>query len=426
MKQFMNLLKNSGSPYQVVECCEKQLKEAGFEKLKWDHLVAPGLGGRFYMKPYATMLIAFTTGAKRNFIQKIRMAVAHTDQPCFRVKPNPEMEEKGYLKVNVETYGSPILSTWMDRPLGVAGKVVLKSDQVFKPRVELFDSKRPIGVIPNLAIHMNKEVNKGVELNRQKDMIPVLGMLNDQYNKDDFFLNYLARELGTTKEEILDFDLFFYNADEPVLTGMSDEFISSPRLDNLASVQAVLQGLIEGTRENGMNMAVFYDNEEIGSKSKQGAGSNLIETILRSIMMGNGMLEGQYMESLAHSMYLSVDGAHGVHPNAVEKCDPTSQPILGKGVVIKVSGTQKYTTDSEMIGVMKQLLNKWEIDYQTGIDRSDMAGGSTVGPILSAILPIPGCDIGIPMLAMHSSREMAAAYDYQQLEKCIQAFFSEK
>lgn len=425
MEQFLNLLKNSGSPYQVVETCKSRLFEAGFEELKMEHLLMPGLGGKYLISPYPTMLIAFTMGEKRNFIQKIRLAAAHTDQPCFRVKPNPQMESKGYLKVNVETYGSPILSSWMDRPLALAGKVVLKSDQVFSPRVELFDSKRPVAVIPNLAIHMNRDANKGVELNKQKDMLPLVAMLSEKWNQNDFFLSYLAKELNVEKEEILDFDLYFYNSEEPEFTGFEQEFLSAPRLDNLASVAALVDGLIHGTRKEGINMIALYDNEEIGSRSKQGAGSNLLSSILRSVMKGNGMLEGQYLESLAHSMYLSVDGAHALHPNAPEKCDPTSQPILGKGVVLKVSGTQKYATDSEMIGSMKQLMEKWKIPYQTGIDRSDAVGGSTIGPILSAGFPVPGCDLGVPMLAMHSARELMAISDYDKLKQCIKAFFCE-
>lgn len=426
MEQLMDLLKNSGSPYQVVNWCEGELKKAGFEELNWKHMLMPALGGKFYLKPHPTMLIGFTTGAKRNFIQKVRIAAAHTDQPCFRVKPNPEMEEKKYLKVNVETYGGPILSSWMDRPLGLAGKVVLKSEEVFAPEIRIFDSKRPIAVIPNLAIHMNREMNKGVELNKQKDMIPILAMLNDKWNKDDFFLTYLAKELQVEKEDILDFDLYFYNIEEPSLVGLDEAFISSPRIDNLASVAALVEGLIQGTRQEGMNVIALYDNEEIGSNSKQGAASNLLEMVLRSIMMNNGMTEGQYMESLANSMYLSVDGAHAIHPNVTEKCDPTNQPIPGQGVVIKVSGNQRYATDSEVIGAVKQLMNKWEIPYQTAIDRSDMTGGSTLGPILSANLPIRGADIGIPMLAMHSSREMAAVSDYRYLVNSIKAYFSEK
>lgn len=426
MEYFIDLLKNSGSPFQVVEWCEKRLAEAGFEELHWEHILVPKLGGKFYMKPYPTMLIAFTMGAKRNFIQKIRMAAAHTDQPCFRVKPNPEMEDHGYLKVNVETYGSPILSTWMDRPLALAGKVVLKSSEIFRPEVRLYDSQKPIAVIPNLAIHMNKEVNKGVELNKQKDMLPVLALLSEKWNKDSFFLHYLAQELQVEVADILDFDLYFYNADKPVIFGLEDEFISSPRIDNLSSVAALVDGLIKGERQEGMNLIALYDNEEIGSRSKQGAGSNLIEIILRSIFMGNGMLEGQYMESLAHSMYLSLDVGHALHPNVPEKSDPTSQPVLGGGVMLKVSGSQRYATDSEVIGAMKQLMDKWEISYQTGIDRSDMAGGSTIGPMLSSVLPIRGCDMGLPMLSMHSSREMAAVSDYEHLKKCIAAYFSEK
>lgn len=427
MEQLMDLLKNSGSPYQVVEICEKRLVEAGFEQLNWHHMLSPQMGGKYYIKPYKTMLFAFRMGKKRAFFHKMRMAGAHTDQPCFRVKPNPEMMEKGYMKVNVETYGGPILSTWMDRPLGLAGQVVLRSDKVFEPKTVLFDSKRPIAIIPNLAIHMNREMNKGVELNKQKDMIPVLAMLTEKWNKDDYFTAYLANELGVEKEEILDFDLYFYNMDEPEIIGLENEFISSPRIDNLASCAALVDGIIStDNREDGVNMIMLYDNEEIGSRSKQGAGSNLIELILRAMFVGNGLSEGQFLQTIAHSMYLSVDGGHAMHPNVPEKADPTNKAFLGGGVLLKTNGNQRYATDAEVTGAVKQLMDKWEVPYQVAIDRSDMTGGSTLGPILSATLPMKGVDMGIPMLAMHSAREMAAVSDYEALKKTIHAFFAEK
>lgn len=425
MEQLMNLLENSGSPFHVVETCEKRLVEAGFEKLDWHQMLCPTYGMKYYLKPYPSMLIAFRTQKKRSFFHNIRMAAAHTDQPCFHVKPNPEMLEKGYMKVNVEAYGGATLSTWMDRPLGLAGKVILRSDKVFEPKTVLFDSKRPIAIIPNLAIHMNREMNKGVELNKQKDMIPLLGMLNEQWNEDDYFVSYLAKELAVEKDEILDFDLFFYNMDKPEIIGLNKELISAPRLDNLASCAALVDGIIKAEREGGINMIMLYDNEEIGSRSKQGADSNLIEMLLRAICIGMGQLEGQYMQTIAHSMYLSVDGGHAMHPNVPEKADPTNKALLGKGPVLKVNGNQRYASDSEMAGAMKQLMEKHQIPYQVGIDRSDMVGGSTLGPILAGILPMRGADMGIPMLAMHSARELAAVADYEALRDTIYAYFIE-
>lgn len=426
MEQLMHLLQNSGSPYQVVENCEERLKEAGFEELDWHNVLCPVMGGKYYMKPYKTMLIAFTIGTKRNYFQNIRMATAHTDQPCFKVKPSPDMKEHGYLKVNVETYGGPILSSWMDRPLNLAGKIIVKSDRVFEPKVVIYDSKRPVGVIPNLAIHMQRDVNKGMELNRQKDMIPVLATLSEKWNKDDCLLHFLAEEIGVAKEDILDFGLYFYNADEPELVGLDQEYISSPRLDNLTSVSALVDGIISGCREDGMNMIVLYDNEEIGSRSKQGADSNLIELILKSILTGLGQTDNQYTQTIAHSMYLSVDAGHAIHPNVPEKCDPTSKPVLGKGILIKTHANQLYVSDSEMSGAIRQMLDKWNVPRQNGISRSDIPGGRTLGPILSTVLPMKGADIGMPMLAMHSARELAAVADYEGLKTCIHAFFTEK
>lgn len=426
MEHLMHLLQNSGSPYQVVEVCEERLKEAGFEELDWHHMLSPRLGGKYYMKPYKTMLVAFTMGTKRSYFQNIRIATAHTDQPCFKVKPNPDMKEYGYLRANAEIYGGPILSSWMDRPLNLAGKVILRSDKVFEPKVVTFDSKRPVAVIPNLAIHMKRDVNKGMELNPQKDMIPILATLNEKWNKDDCFLNYLAGELGVDKDDILDFGLYFYNADEPELVGIDNEFISAPRLDNLTSVGALVDGIINGYREDGMNMILLFDNEEIGSRSKQGAESNLIELILKSIFSAEQMSDGQYLQTIAHSMYLSVDAGHAIHPNVPEKCDPTSKPVLGKGLLIKTHAKQLYVSDSEMSGAIKQMLDKYNIPHQNGIARSDIPGGRTLGPILSSVLPMKAADIGMPMLAMHSAREMAAVADYEGLKKCIQIFFTEK
>ena len=425
MEQFMHLLQNSGSPYHVVETCERQLKEAGFEETDWHHLIVPQPGGKYYLKPYKSMLVAFTMGTERIFFQNIRIAGAHTDQPCFKVKPNPEMKEQGYLKVNVEPYGGLMLATWMDRPLALAGKVVLRSDKVFEPKIVLFDSERPIGIIPNLAIHINREYNNGMKLSKQKDMTPVLGLLSEKWNENDFFLSYLAKELQVEKEDILDFDLFFYNADEPELIGLDHEFISSSRLDNLASCQALVDGIINGYRTSGMNMIVLYDNEEIGSGSKQGAGSNLLETVIRGILSSLGQLESQYVQTLAHSMYLSMDAAQGLHPNYPEKADPTNKAVLGNGVIIKINANQRYATDAETTGVMKQLLDKWNIPYQMGVNHSDVPCGTTIGPIMSGNLPIRGIDMGLPLLAMHSAREMAAAADYMALKNTVHAFFSE-
>ncbi|MBE5955357.1 MAG: M18 family aminopeptidase [Lachnospiraceae bacterium] len=425
MEQLMHLLQNSGSPYQVVENCVERLKEAGFEEMDWHNVLCPVMGGKYYMKPYNTMLIAFTVGTKKSYFQNIRLGTAHTDQPCIKVKPSPDMKEHGYLRANVEIYGGPILSSWMDRPLNLAGKIICKSDKIFEPRVIVYDSKRPVAVVPNLAIHMQRDVNKGMELNRQKDMIPILATLSEKWNKDDCFLHFLAEEVGIDKDDIIDFGLYFYNADEPELIGFDNEFISSPRLDNLTSVSALVDGLINGYREDGMNMIVLYDNEEIGSRSKQGADSNLIELVLKSLLKGLGQTENQYLQTIAHSMYLSVDAGHAVHPNVPEKCDPTSKPVLGKGILIKTHANQLYVSDSEMSGAIRQMLDKWNVPRQNGISRSDIPGGRTLGPILSTVLPMKGADIGMPMLAMHSARELAATADYEGLKTCICAFFTE-
>ena len=354
---------------------------------------------------------------------QIRIAAAHTDFPCLRIKPSAEVAANGYAQLNVEVYGGAILNTWLDRPLGIAGRVAVRGSEPFVPEIRTFASDKNLLTIPNLAIHMNREVNKGVELNKQVDMLPVVGLLSEEEKNTQYFLDFLAEELAVKKEDVLDFELTVYCREEPQYIGLHEDFISSPRLDNLTSCAALVSAIIDGTRAEGVNLIALFDHEEIGSRSKQGAGSILLHDMLLRILkeLGRGEQAGQ---ELYDSMILSVDVAHGVHPNQAGKMDITNKPVLGKGFCIKEASSQSYATDCESIAIIEQICEMKKIPYQKFVNRSDMQGGGTLGSIASALLPVRTVDIGIPLLAMHSARELMGTSDQKALKDLAEAYFS--
>ncbi|MCI5872110.1 MAG: M18 family aminopeptidase [Clostridiales bacterium] len=427
---LFDLLKKGVSPVQAVSACEERLEHAGFERLEYKEEWELATGGKYYVNHHDTTLFAFTVGKKwgAGMAPQIRIAAAHTDFPCLRIKPSADVLSGGYAQVNVEVYGGAILNTWLDRPLGIAGRVAVRSEDVFAPVVREFVSEKNLLTIPNLAIHMNREVNKGVELNKQTDMLPILGLavedvLPAEQRKTDYFLTFLADELSVKKEDILDFELTIFCKEEPQYIGLKDDFISSPRLDNLNSCAALVSGIIDAKRTEGLNMIALFDHEEIGSRSKQGAGSILLHDMLLRILKALG--RGETSESdLYQSMILSVDVAHGLHPNQAGKMDITNKPVLGKGFCIKEASSQSYATDCEAIAIIQQICDEKKIPYQKFVNRSDMAGGGTLGSIASALLPVKTVDIGIPLLAMHSARELMGTADQQALKDLTEAYFS--
>lgn len=421
---LLQFIKMATSPYQVVEEGIKILLTAGFEEIKLKDCWKLKKGGAYYIKPYGTSLFAFTVGEMWEEGQNLRIAAAHTDHPGFRIKPSAEMSAGAYYKLNTEVYGSPILNTWLDRPLSIAGRAALKGKDPFHPKLRLIDMRKPLLTIPNLAIHINRDVNKGVELNRQTDMIPVIATIKDSLNKNNFFVNYLAEQLEVDASDILDYDLYIYNAEEGALIGMEEDFISCPRLDNLTSVYALLKGITEGKRKEGINLIALYDNEEIGSRSKQGADSALLNMVLERIYdgLGTDKRTGVY-EAVAEGILLSVDVAHGVHPNRPEKYDPVNYTKLNGGIVIKIDSNQKYTFDTEAVAIVQQICQQTGILYQKFVNRSDMPGGMTLGPIISSWLPMKTVDLGVPLLGMHSSRELMGIKDQEYLEKLIKNYF---
>ncbi len=425
------LLQKGVSPVQAVHVCGEKLASAGFRRIGYEEAWKLEKGGRYYVQHHDTTLFAFTVGGgcvpgaenKNNKAPWLRIAAAHTDFPCLRIKPSADVAADGYARVNVEVYGGAILNTWMDRPLGAAGRVAVRSEDPFAPRMMEFVSEKSLMTIPNLAIHMNRDVNKGIELNRQTEMLPIAGLSDGGREQTDFFLTYLAEELGVEKEEILDFELTVYCREEPEYVGLHGEFISSPRLDNLTSCAALVSALTDATRTDGVSLIALFDHEEIGSRSKQGAGSILLHDMLLRILRCLGR-EASADCDLYQGMFLSVDVAHGLHPNYAGKMDLTNKPVLGGGVCIKEASSQSYATDCEAVAIIQQICEQKKIPYQKFVNRSDLQGGGTLGAIASALLPMRTVDIGVPLLAMHSAREMMGSADQAALKALAEAFFS--
>ncbi|MCH4166099.1 MAG: M18 family aminopeptidase [Megasphaera sp.] len=418
--ELLRFLKVGTSPYQVVQESAAILRSAGFQELKQDLPWELAPGKAYYTIVYGSALVAFRIGDRPE--GTLRLATAHTDFPCLRVKPAASVVTKGYGKVNVEVYGGMIRDTWLDRPLSLAGKLVLKGTDPFHPVVHLVDAKRPVMTIPHLAIHMNREVNNGVVLNPQKDMLPLLTMMGEQVQQD-FFDEFLAAEFHCAKDDILSYELTVYPWEEPCRFGFHNEFISSPRLDNLTSVKACLDGIVAGQRQDGISMIALFDNEEVGSTTKQGAASLVLPQLVQRMYHVLGYDMEMALRKAASGFFLSLDVAHAMHPNVPEKNDITNIPVLNGGVTLKIACSQAYAGDAEAVGIVTALCQQGEIPYQYFVNRSDIRGGSTLGSLLSANLPMRAMDIGVPIVAMHSARETMGANDQWAITELVRAFF---
>lgn len=423
-EQFLiDQLKYGVSPFHSVAAAEHTLTEAGFLPLSYDKPWNLEKGKKYVMNHHGTALFAFTVGEDFSPGGMLRMAAAHTDYPYLRIKPNADFLTEGYAQVNVEVYGGPVLNTWFDRPLGVAGRVILRSGDVFHPKAVLYRSERPILIIPNLAIHMNREVNKGVEIKNQVDLMPIADMLFGEQKDTAYFLNFLAEELQVDKKDILDFELNTYCVEEPAFVGVKNTLLSSPRLDNQTSVAALLLSIMEAERRDGVNLIALFDHEEIGNTSKQGAASILLHDMVKRIygLLGCSMEETE--RALYSAMLLSVDVAHALHPNHKEKMDITNRPVLGKGFCVKEACSQSYATDAKAVAIVCQLCEKHQIPFQRFVNRSDVRGGGTLGAVASTLVPVKTVDIGIPLLAMHSARELMGREDFDALVQVVTHFF---
>lgn len=423
MKQLERLISASVSPYHCIMTAAHDLAHAGFTELPLSAPWKVEPGRSYYVKAFDSTLIGFSIGELTSKAPKLKLAASHTDWPCLKLKPSPEVAAKRYGKLNVEVYGGPLLSSWLDRPLSMAGKVCVAGKKPFQPKTIFVDFKRPVLTIPNLAIHMNREANQGVAINAQIDMLPLMTMITNDLEKNDYFIKALAAEAGTEPEAILDYEIYVYNSEPGTLLGLRQEFYSSPRLDNLTSVNACLTGITESSCKNEIHVVALYDNEEIGSRTKQGAASMLMDRVLEKLFLALKYSRDEYLNALLDGFLLSLDVAHAIHPNHEEKCDIKNQILMGDGVALKLAASQSYATDAASTAVIESICKKAKIPYKKYSNRSDMKGGSTLGSISSSFLTMRTVDAGIPMLAMHSAREVMGSADQKALNDLVIAFF---
>ena len=426
-REVIEFIDESPSTYHVVKNCSDILDENGFERImpreKWEIKK----GGKYFLKKSSSTIIAFTVGEDFDVKNGFKIFGAHTDSPCFRIKPSPEIVTENVVRLNTEVYGGPILSTWFDRPLSIAGRVIVKGEDSFFPRTVKIKIDEPLLTIPNLAIHQNREVNNGVKIDKQNDVLPVISLINKNFEREGYLERVILEKTGIKKEDIIDFDLYLYATEKGCLLGANEEFMSSPKIDNLASVYTGLIGLLEAEEnQDRINIFVAFDNEEIGSATKQGADSNYLLNTLERISLALGLSRGDFLRMLESSYILSADAAHAAHPAHLGKTDPTNRGKINEGISIKISAKQKYTSDGYSIAVIKQLIEGTEIQIQPFVNESNELGGSTIGPISSTHLDIDGVDLGVPMLAMHSVRELCGIFDVFYLKELAKEFFSKE
>ncbi|NQT47969.1 MAG: M18 family aminopeptidase, partial [Chloroflexi bacterium] len=421
---LLDFIHASPSPFHVVKNIEDILTAKGFSEPGLAEKWSLSKGGKYFITKNDSAIIAFAVGNGSVAEEGFRIVGSHTDSPSFRIKPSPEMVvEKTYLKLNTEVYGGPILNTWLDRPLSMAGRVSLKTDDPLHPETRLISMGRPVLIIPNQSLHMNRKVNEGIELNKQKDMLPLVACVNEEFEKDGFLVKVLAQELGVDADRIVDFDLFLHEYEKGSIVGLNSEFISSTKLDDLAMVHAGLHALINTEAAKATNVLVCYDNEEVGNRTKQGAASPILRTLLERIVLALGKDREDFFRAIYHSFLISADMGHGIHPNAADKHDPVNKPAINGGPMIKVSAAQNFTTDSNSATVYEAICQQAGIPVQRFVSRSDLKGGSTIGPVSSTHLDMRSLDVGNPALAMHSIRELCGVLDHDYMRRSFEAFY---
>lgn len=433
IKRLLSFLDASPVNFLAVKNIADTLAANGFRRI--DPALPLGevkSGDRFFVTKNDSSIYAFRIGNKPIADAGFHMICAHCDSPTFRIKPNAEMlTEGGIVKLNTEVYGGPIMSTWFDRPLTLAGRVIVRGEDVMQPETLLLHIKRPLLQISNLAIHFNRQVNDGVALSKQKDVLPLLGQITSQLEAGNLLMNVILEELNSTTadcqfcaKDILDFDLYLADATPACTFGVHNEFISSGRLDDLSMCYAGLEALIASDTTDTTQVLALFDNEETGSQTKQGAGSPFLAYILKRIAMSQSHTEEAYYQAVERAFMISADNAHAWHPNYPEKYDPTNHPMLGGGPVIKFNAAQKYASDAVSAAVFAGLCEKAGVPCQRFVNHSDVAGGSTLGNILASSIPLRGVDMGNAILAMHSCRETGSVVDHEYCVKVFTEFFS--
>ena len=433
IKRLLSFLDASPVNFLAVKNIADTLTANGFRRVDPSQpLGEVKSGDRFFVTKNDSSVFAFRIGNKPIADAGFHMICAHCDSPTFRIKPNAEMlTEGGIVKLNTEVYGGPIMSTWFDRPLTLAGRVIVRGEDVMQPQTLLLHIKRPLLQISNLAIHFNRQVNDGVALSKQKDVLPLLGQITSQLEAGNLLMNVILEELNSNAagrdfctKDILDFDLYLADATPACTFGVHNEFISSGRLDDLSMCYAGLEALIASDTTDTTQVLALFDNEETGSQTKQGAGSPFLSFMLKRIALAQSNTEEAYYQAVERAFMISADNAHAWHPNYPEKYDPTNHPMLGGGPVIKFNAAQKYASDAVSAAVFAGLCEKAGVPCQRFVNHSDVAGGSTLGNILASSIPLRGVDMGNAILAMHSCRETGSVADHVYCVKVFTEFYS--
>ena len=425
IKSLLNFLDSSPCNFYAVHTVREILINNGFAEKSLEDALTAQPGEKFFVTKNHSAIFAFTVGKKPVADTGLKIIAAHSDSPCFRVKPHAEMLcEGGIVKLNTEVYGGPILYTWFDRPLSLAGRVLLKGNDALHPITRLVKIDRPLFSISHLAIHFNRAVNEGNKISKQKDMLPIIAKVNNTLEAENMLLHLVADELQVETGDIIDFDLLVYNTEKATTFGLNNEFISAGRLDDLSMVHAAIEAIIDVKDDNATCVAAIFDNEETGSGTKQGAGSPVLANVIQRMVESQGGNYDGYCRALAKSFLVSADNAHAFHPNYAEKYDPTNHPALGGGPCIKINANCKYMSDAHSAAIFKSLCIEAGAPYQYFVNHSDVAGGSTLGNILTGQMDIAGVDVGNPLLAMHSVRETGSVTDHMNMIKEFKQFFS--
>lgn len=424
---LLDFLQDSPCSFLAVEKSVEKLDNAGFICLNnvenWKLIE----NGKYYITRNDSSLIAFIIGENTSE-NGFRLIGSHTDSPALSVKPNAEINEaKNYLKINTEPYGGMILSTWFDRPLSLAGRVVLKGEDIFTPKTTTVNIKKPIAIIPNLAIHMNREINNGHKYSKQKEMLPILSLTGEDFNEKGYVKNLVAKQLKIDRDDILDYELFFYEAEKGCFVGTNEDFVSASRLDDLMMVYTSLEAFIKYSEETLSSIKVLYlaDNEEVGSHTGQGADSSMLRDTLKRICISLFGNEESFYSMCEKSVFMSADLAHALHPNYSEKHDITNKPLMGKGVCLKYASSQKYSTSSIAGAIFTELCKEADIPFQKFVNNSDALGGGTIGSMIASQFNIPVIDFGVPVLGMHSIRELGASSDIYDCYKLFYTFYKQ-
>ena len=425
VKRLLEFLDASPVNFLAARNIASELEKAGYRRMDpREPLGEVKAGDKLYVTKNDSSIYAFHIGRKPMAEAGFRMICAHCDSPTFRIKPHAEMLcEGGIVKLNTEVYGGPIMSTWFDRPLTIAGRVIVRGSDALNPTTRLLHVKRPLLQISNLAIHFNRQVNDGVKLSKQKDMLPILGIINDELEKGNLLMNIICGELDIKPADVLDFDLYLADATPACTFGVHNELLSSGRLDDLSMCFAGVEAMIDTATSEATKVLAIFDNEETGSQTKQGAGSPFLAMMLQRMALAqSGSIEAWY-QAVERAFMISADNAHAWHPNYNEKYDPTNHPVLGGGPVIKFNAAQKYASDAVSAAVFAEICREADVPCQQFVNHSDVAGGSTLGNILASSIPLRGVDMGNAILAMHSCRETGSVADHLYTVKAFTQFF---